>query len=820
MSDHLSEEKVSVSPSSSLEQYDFDDKLYEAFIQSLERDLGITDRDDLGGGLSGARTSSVRLEGSGAHDKKGQYILKVCLSEKAEREIQMHQTAKASSILRRYVPELITSKSYNDLPLTGILYEVAGGSHLMRTTLQKSLELDHFPWDPIEALTRVMLRWNFAGSPISKSHDLLGTILKGVEKERLPALLERMKGIMDYPERPQLVLSKLGVVRYNPMHFLLSQEALAPLRQMSYVIPVGILHWDLHPGNVIIPVDDDTSRSFHVIDFAASRAGNAFYDLAYLELTILLNSFRGFHSIAELKSWWRLEQYLISTPLPRLEGFVDFPQGLRVLPIRRVLARRMKQDHSVDDYWVAFLAASVEAALDLARKIRRRSPQRAALLTAVSRFHYLVERLGAIEILRGGEEAHATMYWPGEEPPPPEREEKKVSASVLSVLPYVEERRTKLDLVWPGEINQCRALFDPWEIVEMVGGTLAGEHDQGVLLVGERKFGKSSFLNCLIDLIPKKQENLRAVRLDTLNIPHSAQSFSAELLGKMCESAGLPFDEIRRQFDREGFFPACQSLVNEKKDLRFVICVDEIDATLDKASPSEDGHAILHLLAQLLTDPSLPVRLLLTVTYKEILARYRGGTALLEDLQTWKIPVCISVAEVKELVDRFEVPVKFDDEAFDRIFYYSGGQVYFVKLAVRLAVNTIGVQADENERKKIINAQRVDKLLHELISPLSSSSNIIRDTNDMVFRTMNNIYSVFFSKEEQQFMQVLAEAKGVLRISSLQVGETQFQKIANELYQRGYISKVRTDENEEYSWRIGIWHLFLEEYHQLRYRKR
>src|SRR6266436_2876916 len=207
MSDHLIEEKVSVSPSSSLEQYDFDDKLYEAFIRSLERDLGITDRDDLGGGLSGARTSSVRLEGGGTHDKRGQYILKVCLSEKAEREIQMHQTAKASSILRRYVPELITSKSYNDLPLTGILYEVAGGSHLMRTTLQKSLELDRFPWDPIEALARIMLRWNFAGSPLSKSHDLLGTILNSIEKERLPALLERLKGIVDYPERPQLVLS-------------------------------------------------------------------------------------------------------------------------------------------------------------------------------------------------------------------------------------------------------------------------------------------------------------------------------------------------------------------------------------------------------------------------------------------------------------------------------------------------------------------------------------------------------------------------------------------------------------------------------------
>src|SRR5205807_9382847 len=121
---------------------------------------------------------------------------------------------------------------YPGMPLTGILYEVAGGSHLMRTTLQKSMELDHFPWLSIEALARAMLRWNFGESPLAKSHDLLGTILKGVEKDRLAILVERLKGIVDYPERPQLVLSKLGVVKYNPLHFLLSQETLSSLRQM------------------------------------------------------------------------------------------------------------------------------------------------------------------------------------------------------------------------------------------------------------------------------------------------------------------------------------------------------------------------------------------------------------------------------------------------------------------------------------------------------------------------------------------------------------------------------------------------------------
>ncbi len=121
MSVDLDEEKGLGSSSSSVNQYDFDDELYKVFMTRLAQDLGITDREELGGGLSGARTSSIRLEGNGAYHKKGQYILKVGLSEKTEREIQMHKTAKASGILRRYVPEYITSKSYPNLPLTGII---------------------------------------------------------------------------------------------------------------------------------------------------------------------------------------------------------------------------------------------------------------------------------------------------------------------------------------------------------------------------------------------------------------------------------------------------------------------------------------------------------------------------------------------------------------------------------------------------------------------------------------------------------------------------------------------------------------------------
>ena len=616
MSIDFHEEKDLGSSSSSVNQYDFDDELYKVFMTHLTQILGITDREELSGGLSGAHTSSVRIDGSG-QVKMGQYILKVCLSEKAEREIQKHGEARASSILRGYVPELITSKSHPELPLTGILYQVAGGGHLMRTTLQKSLELHHFPLKSTEELVRVILEWNFETLKISETRDLLGSIEEDLGEKHLSDLIEGLNGIVDYPNRQHLVLIKLGVTKYNPVHFLLNQEVYPSLQKISNFIRQGKLHRDLHPGNVIVPADSTADDLFQVIDFAASGSGNVFFDLAYLELSILLNSFSGgFRSVAELRRWWELEMYLLLNPLPELEQFPSDTEALRrVLPIRRALVRRMTQDNFRDDYWVSFLTASVEAGLDLARKIRRRSIQRVAFLTAVSRFNYLIEQvLQFSEILsQKREESLASMYWPGEEPPLPlQEEEKRISTWISIQSSGIQEVKVKIEFVWPGEITKRSALYDPWNVINGIWSTLTGEVNQGVLLVGERKFGKSSFLNCMNGLFPTRKGNIRAMRLDTLGIRHSAQSFAREVLSKMSQSvrlehSPLPYNSSNEEFDSSTFFEACHSIVNKKKGIRFVICIDEIDSTLNSAYSEEDAQGILQILSKLLTHPDFPI---------------------------------------------------------------------------------------------------------------------------------------------------------------------------------------------------------------------
>ena len=252
-------------------------------------------------------------------------------------------------------------------------------------------------------------------------------------------------------------------------------------------------------------------------------------------------------------------------------------------------------------------------------------------------------------------------------------------------------------------------------------------------------------------------------------------------------------------------------MVDKKKGMRFVICIDEIDALLGNAPSEEDARTIIQILSMLLTDPDLAVRLLLTTKDKEVMRRYPEGSVFLDNLDTLKVPLCTE-EEMKDLIERFEMPLQFEDDALSCIFHYSGGQIYFIKLAVRLALSLLRTSTAE----KRINGQMIDELINQLIKPTQKTSIAIRSMHETVFPTMKSIFLSAVSEEERLLMDSLRKAHGVLKVSNL---KTSLVQIGNLLYERGYFSKVAASEGEEYRWRIGIWQLFLENYDRPNYSK-
>ncbi len=49
------------------------------------------------------------------------------------------------------------------------------------------------------------------------------------------------------------------------------------------------------------------------------------------------------------------------------------------------------------------------------------------------------------------------------------------------------------------------------------------------------------------------------------------------------------------------------------------------------------------------------------------------------------------------------------------------------------------------------------------------------------------------------------------------MSKEQLATTANALYRRMYLSKIEADEDEVYSWRIGIWQLFLKDRYLIRH---
>src|SRR5207248_5544666 len=135
----------------------------------------------------------------------------------------------------------------------------------------------------IEELARTILKWNFEGLPLNWTSDLLESLRNGLQRlgmKHLQSLATRLEGIVEDIHGPMIDLTPLRtILLYNPVHFLLNIDAYGKLRQISPIIPLGILHGDLHPANVIIPTSDHPEGGFYIIDFAASGTSNTFFDL-------------------------------------------------------------------------------------------------------------------------------------------------------------------------------------------------------------------------------------------------------------------------------------------------------------------------------------------------------------------------------------------------------------------------------------------------------------------------------------------------------------------------------------------------------------
>lgn len=457
---------------------------YKTAIARLEQIEGLTVVRKLGGGGPKTGVYLVDVKTSTPAAIQGSWVVKVDVTWRARKEAE-HQVAVRGGSLGKYVPILqdkALGGANNDL--SALLYSLATGSFLNSQTLEKTVENNtQRPAQIVGEIARALLNeWN---AECQHSTIDICQILQDNLRELSAdpeGVQERLRTLLDVTKR-RIEGEPLGD-RWlvNPIPYL-SGSVTAPKRPHC-TVPLGHLHGDLHPGNIIVSVLSATARGdqppFAIIDFALYRQGNVLFDLAYLEIAILWHLFEGFQSYVNRSSWWGLEQHLVSEliPLSTFDGVGRANDAkILLLPLRQQIQERARSVNRPDDYWVAYLIASVEAGLTLAYNPERiaKDPsmqphlQLAAFLIAASRFHRILERFSISEELgiKQGESAPTQIVWP---------ETARVSSHILKnpemVAKFDELAR---DLMSPLRSGRCILIVGDRFAKEVLGVPLDGD---------------------------------------------------------------------------------------------------------------------------------------------------------------------------------------------------------------------------------------------------------------------------------------------------------------------------------------------------------
>jgi hypothetical protein len=629
---------MSTQPDSYRASPDISAQEFQDCLEALGQQLPFEVMEELGGGRSGARSLSVNVLPANAHGLQGHYVLKLCASQYARREKENHQLVERDPLISPHVPHLALALDLETRPFAGMFYQVAGKSLLTMTTLQNCLAYRLYPANIVQAIASAMLEWSVprqGAAGRTSALDVLDVVRQGMGEHRLLTLQERLQGVVDNLDYVRVEGEPLGARwKINPLPYLLDRQARLG-KEREYPILQGNLHGDLHPANVIIPKKDQElgwdEVYFALIDFAMARRGNALFDLAYFELSLLLHHFEG-ATPENRRDWWRLEQYLSSGLRSPIRDFVGLMGGRIADPIRRALAGRAQADRLQDVYWVSYLAASVEAGLNFARKLHREPlRQRVAFLTAVSRFHRLLE---ALEVMPGPVYGPlAVMNWTALSPSDPLRAPEPSKDQATLANPFYTG----------GRINDPRQFFGRRRLVREIRAELKKRCN--VSLVGASQIGKSSLLYYLY-----------ATRADWLLDPGVTLEY-VDLQGILDESDFC--ETILEKLGREG--DTLRDLKRALSDCAVILLLDEMER-LAEQDFSPRLHDLLRSLAQ---EPHFAMCLATQCPLVEVFpARAPGGVSPFHNIFTTKTLGPFSETEARDfLAARLAgTGVTFDDE--------------------------------------------------------------------------------------------------------------------------------------------------------------
>jgi cold shock CspA family protein/tetratricopeptide (TPR) repeat protein len=247
-------------------------------------------------GLSGAAVVKADVRNAKTDDlQSGQYILKLAEHSKwanQRSEIEAHQLAYEFNVdfSVAHIPTLI--KSFNlpgnsdELGGYAMLFEIAGNS-LDAYAASDGRESSAFLETCGKVSTDLLNRW-VEPEPTSDKNPY--EILESWLDYRLdPSQAGALHDLTEEKLGSQLKCDAAGEIILNPLKFCEFAKTRAWSKR-GYLS--GILHGDLHGGNILTHRGDPTGFPYFLIDFGLAKEGTAGYDQAYMEVAQIVQNLR------------------------------------------------------------------------------------------------------------------------------------------------------------------------------------------------------------------------------------------------------------------------------------------------------------------------------------------------------------------------------------------------------------------------------------------------------------------------------------------------------------------------------------------------
>ena len=636
-----------------------DEEDYIAFMDSLQRDghILILNQTPIGGGYSGARTSSLLVDGTPAHPNNryglyGHYILKVCHERDGKREDAWHAIASRSETLEGHIPDVhrpLISRPRGKL--VGIFYRVAGGTILKTKTLKDHAGNGAPAPAYVDAVGRALLSYNRSVIPEivprkdqvtdpQKDSNVFAEIRDGIGSTRIEDLRLAVDRVLDKPQATYISLPPRlhnSFPLLNPCLYMDPDPKMWPAQPRKHAILKGPLHGDLHPGNIIVPTGAQSDQWF-LIDFATGRYGNALFDLAFFELSILLNVLCNAGSDDLLTSWWDLEKWLRAELCPNQNVNAHTASTWQLLasigPLRQAIEDQRTREQQSDHYWITFLAASVEAGLRYTRILQGDPRGQTIAFSAASRFHFLSAKLGVMDQI-------SSQYF---HPSYAELRQETSRSHASDEHHSAENGKTYSVMPWPAEVTRETDLFDPIGLHTILETSL--RRGQGILLEGERRSGK--FRSCewqrVVYTIPMVASSVSPLTLlDRLDIG----SFAFQVLELFLHhfkvkpaSLGVVVRNgkviCKDQQDVPNLVVTALEKMLGQQSAHFILFIDEFDSVLRQARSAVDATLMVRLVSRLAKIRSETSKSSLHVPKSELSKGYPSARILFRDCGIWR----------------------------------------------------------------------------------------------------------------------------------------------------------------------------------------